>query len=480
MTQMHAPGPRSWLPTLGPMWSVWRFAREPLWRMQELFDRYGDIVSLDRTGSTRIFSSRENCTGTVFVRGPDNIEIVETDSQLFHRSAVSGSVFPHRSSSGRKRNLLDWGTGLFAVNDAEHLRLRRLLGPAFGRSRIQAQTKAVVEIVNRCVDSWEHGAIIDIHSMIKDLTLRIVSMFIFGREFGLDSRLARAQIASLASVISPLVLLAQYDFRGLPYSRFLDNVAILRDESLRIIREQRSSGEQGDGLLAAMMSGEAELSDPQIVGHLGVFLAAGHETTAFAISAALLLLALHPDVAHEVAEEVRADSRGGFDDPTQMRRLPALAGVINEVLRLLPPAPWTARETTASTELSGVKIATGTEVIPAIFHTHRLPAIWDEPACFRPHRWRKIRPSPYEFNPFGGGSRICIGRTFAQFEMSLILSTILSRFGFDLVAPTVDPCMSVTMSFRAPLMMRVQKGPNWGTRNVAAEGGIRRYVHLDS
>ena len=173
------------------------------------------------------------------MRGPRNLEFVETNPALFHRSAVSGSVFPSRPAGERKNKLLDWGTGLFAVNDDEHVRLRRLLGPAFGRSQIKERTAEVVDTINRTIDGWDDGAVVDIHAAIRDLTLRIVSLFIFGKELGLDSRLARSQIASLESVTSPWVLLAQYDFPGLPYRRFLDNVVSLSDESNRLIREFR-------------------------------------------------------------------------------------------------------------------------------------------------------------------------------------------------------------------------------------------------
>ena len=127
----------------------------------------------------------------------------------------------------------------------------------------------------------------------------------------------------------------------------------------------------------------------------------------------------------------------------------------------------------------GYELEPGTELIPAIFHTQRMPEIWPEPAVFRPERWEAAEPSPYEFNPFGGGPRMCIGRNFAMMEMRLLLSLLLSRFRFEPCAARVDPCVSITMSLRSGLPMRVRKADGeWARGWSPAQGDIRRYVDL--
>ena len=131
---LAVPGPRSLMPILGPHLSTYRFAREPLSYMGELFSRYGDVVALDRRGGTRIFSSTSACKGTIFGRGPEFLKAVELGSLEYHRSAPSGRLYPIRPTSRRRGLLKHWATGLFAVNNDEHLLHRKILTPAFSPS----------------------------------------------------------------------------------------------------------------------------------------------------------------------------------------------------------------------------------------------------------------------------------------------------------------------------------------------------------
>jgi cytochrome P450 len=462
---------------------VLRFARDPLHRMSELFDAYGDVVALDRRGGTRIFSSREVCRGTIFGRGPEFLQAVELDPETFHRSATSGRVYPHGRTSARASKLHEWGTGLFAVNEDEHARHRKLLNPAFSRAAIEGWIPTFAEIALRLADAWEDGREIDLHDAMKEMTLRIATRSLFGEELGRQDALPIAAERSLAALISPGVILARLDWPGLPYRRFLDNVVALSEAAHRMVQQRREEGASGSDLLSTLIreasSDAAGLSDSDVVGHLGVLLAASHETTAFAISAALFLLSQHPRVANDVVDEVQATLRGGVPGPDQLRAMPLLERVINETLRLLPPAPWTARETSRGTSLLGLELEAGTELIPAIFHTHRMPERWSEPAAFLPERWQGEAPGPYAFNPFGGGPRMCIGRNFALVEMRLVLSLLLSRFRFETRPGRVDPCMSITMSFRSGLPMRLRKADGaWSAGWTAAEGDIHRYVAL--
>jgi cytochrome P450 len=451
--------------------------------MRELFDRYGDVVALDRRGDTRIFSSREVCRGTVFGRGPGFLRAVELDPEIYHRSALSGRLFPHGRFDARRDRLRDWGTGLFAVNGEEHARHRKLLNPAFSRGRIEGWIPTFAEIALRIADTWEDGQQIDVHEAMKEMTLRMATRALFGQELGSGSRLATSARDSFSAVISPGVLAAQLDLPGLPYRRFLDDVVAFSDEGHRLLAERRAEGATGADLLSSLIR-EADadatgLSDRDLVGHAGVLLVAGHETTAFALTVALLLLSQHPQVAAAVADEVQAALRGGVPEAARLRAMPLLEGVILESLRLLPPAPWTARETSRPTTLLGFDLEEGTEVIPAIFHTHRMPELWPEPDAFRPERWAAAAPTPYEFNPFGGGPRMCIGRNFALMEMRLLLALLLGRFRFEPCQARVDPCMSVTMSLRSGLPMRIRKADGaWEQGWAPVRGDIHRYVDL--
>lgn len=475
---LSVPGPISRLPGVGPALAVLRFARDPLERMEELFTRYGDIVSLDRRGGTRIFSSRETCRGTIFGRGPEFLRVVELDGTSFHRSATTGRIFPRGEADSRRDKLRECGTGLFAVNGAEHARHRKSLSPAFSNRNVEEWIPAFSEIALRTADSWQESQEIDLYDELKDITLRCATLSLFGRELGLTSPIAVAAEETLRALISPSVLFAQWDLPGFPYRGLLDNVGKFSEEAHNIVAQRRSEGARGNDLLSILIR-QTGLSDREVVGHAGVLLAAGHETTAFAITIALFLLAQHPEVASHVAEEVHGTLRGGIPSPDDLRSMPLLERVINESLRLLPPAPWTARETSRRTSVLGYELETGTELVLAIFHTQRMPEIWQEPTCFRPDRWESTTPNPYEFNPFGGGARTCIGRNFAMMEMRLLLSLLLNRFRFELSPTPVDLSVSITMSLTSGLGVRVRKADgNWKRERSPASGNIHRYVTL--
>ena len=315
-----------------------------------------------------------------------------------------------------------------------------------------------------------------------EVTIRIATLSLFGKEYGRDTPLVRAQENSLASVISPSVIFAQWDIPGAPYRRFLDNVVSLNDETQKIIDACRQHPQGANDLLTTLVKSAPTtgLTDEQIIGHVGVLLAASHETTAFATTVALLLLTQHPAIAADLVEEINGKLRGAEPDAQLLREMPLLDSIVNESLRLLPPAPWTARESVAPSTLLDYEIEPGTELIPSIFHTHRMPEIWPDADHFKPERWSSCNPSPYEFNPFGGGPRMCIGRNFATVGMRLILSTFLSRFRVECTENRVDPCMSITMSFRSGVPVRVFKSDGQWIRNFkAVTGDIRRYVQLN-
>ena len=483
---LSAPGPSGGLPWLGPNLAKLRFARDPLGRMSELFEQYGDVVSLARSGGTQIFSSHPNCPGTIFGRGPEFLRAVELDHKALGRSATSGRLFPHNKTGPRNQALREWGTGLFAVNEDEHAHHRRMLSPPFSRASVEGWVPAFAEVTGRIASSWELGEVVDIHDAMKDITLRIVTRSLFGEELGRASALAIAQEQSLLAMISPGVLAARVDLPGFPYRRFLDHAVTLSQEAHELVARRREEGADGPDVLSTLIRASAGnsdgMTDAQIVGHAGVMMAAGHETTAFACSFVLFLLSQHPAVASDVVDEIKSVLRGATPGPAELRSMPLLENVILEALRLMPPAPWTAREASCQTSILGFDLEPGTELVPSIFHTHRMPEYWPDASAFKPQRWEAPQPSPYEFNPFGGGPRMCIGRNFAMMEMRAILSFLLSRFRFESCSEVpIQPYVSITMSFQGGLPMRVESADSsWEDGWKPVPGDIHRFVDLRS
>ncbi len=179
------------------------------------------------------------------------------------------------------------------------------------------------------------------------------------------------------------------------------------------------------------------MTDDEVADNLLTFIAAGHETTAVALSWTLRLLAEHPPLADRLRDEVAALTAGNPLAPAQIARLTLTRQVVQEAMRLYPPAAALVRRATRDVTLAGLPVAAGTAVYVPIYALHRRAALWPDPDRFDPERFApdQVRARHrYAYLPFGGGPRICIGAGFAMLEAVAILATLLPAI--DLARPT--------------------------------------------
>jgi cytochrome P450 family 110 len=194
---------------------------------------------------------------------------------------------------------------------------------------------------------------------------------------------------------------------------------------------RRSPYHMGSDILSLLMSARDEtgqpMSDAELHDELFTLLIAGYETTATAIAWALYWIHRHPQVSEKLLAEL--NQLGKAPDPTALVQLPYLTAVCNESLRLFPVATLTfPREVKESVELMGYQLEPGTRVYGCIYLTHQCPGLYPNPKLFKPERFLERQFSPYEFLPFGGGARRCIGEALAQFELKLVIATLLSHY----------------------------------------------------
>jgi cytochrome P450 len=213
-------------------------------------------------------------------------------------------------------------------------------------------------------------------------------------------------------------------------------------------------------ILSLMMAATDEsgqpMSDEELRDELVTLLIAGHETTATSIAWALYWIHRHTEVQEKLLQEL--DTLGDNPDPNVVLRLPYLNAVCSETLRLYPVATLALNRVVKSPlEIMGYKFEPGTLLVPCIYLTHHREDIYPEPKQFKPERFLDRQYAPYEYLPFGGGNRRCIGLAFALFEMKIVLATLLSHWQMEL--PDSKPVL--------PVRKGALLGPSQGVRMVA-------------
>ncbi len=460
------------VPVLGWRGNLLQFFRDPVGYMAPLRRAHGDLVPFVRGGAGPVLA-REATAGTVFAFGPACLQAVWSQMGVFHSTRVPG---PPESRSFERLT-----SGLFNMNDEKHRAQRRLIQPAFHRARLDGYHATMVAFTERAIEGFRAGETRDLSEEMTRLTLAIANRTLFGQDPTPGALGIGGQIQEILDLsISPLSVVP-LDLPFSPRRRLVAAAARLEGDLRAMLADKRAAG-RGDDVLATLLAtrdegGEA-LSEDELIGQLFILFLAGHDTTRSAIVWTLLLLAQHPEVLAGVRDELHGVLGGAAPGTEQIPRLSLLDRVIKESLRLFPPAPFTGRITVQPTALGGVDLPAGTEVIISPYCLHRDPDLYPEPLRFRPDRWEKLAPSPFEYAPFGAGPRMCIGAGFATLEMKIVLSILLQRFGFELPpGARVDRRTTLVMSPRRGLPMRL-RAPGAVSRPVRVRGNVREMVDL--
>lgn len=482
-SRLGVPGPRA-MPLVGPLGNVGLFVADPLKYVGRLFAEYGPLAALVFGRSTWLVATRPRPPGTVFLYGAELNRELFSQHGRYHKSALSGPLYPQGEPSERRRPLQRLFTGLFGVNDDLHKEQRRLLMPAFHKKRIEGYRDDMVQVTEDVLAGFRVGETRDVSRDMNELTLRIVTRTLFGQDL-------RQRGVSIGRHVQRWLDLFKYagalplDWPGLPYRRWLDASHAIDAAMLDIIADKRPrAGAEPDilsALLAARDENGATLSEDELIGHASVLFAAGHETSSNALCWTLALLSQHPHVSAALHDELSGRLRGAAPSVADLGELPFLDRVVKESLRLLPPAPFNHRIAAEDSELGGYFIPRGTELISSVYHTHRMPELYPEPARFDPGRWEGFDPGPYAYSPFGAGARTCIGMSFALMEIKIVLAILLQRF--RLAPPPyerVDHSISITLRPKPGLRMRVfEQDREFAASAQRLTGDLTRMVQFD-
>jgi cytochrome P450 len=330
---------------------------------------------------------------------------------------------------------------LLVLEGAKHRRERRLMTPAFHGQRMLAWADTIAAAVVRGTSGWRAGQTVVVRDTMAALSLEVILEAVFGD--GLQDLRGAVEIVRdyTRRVSGPLffIPLLQKDLGpigpGRGFQRSKRTTERLLGDQIDIRRHEGTEGRSD--VLSALVDARDEdgqgLTDGEVLDELRTLIAAGHETGATALAWALHWIQSHPDVERRLREELDGFDGGAAD----LAGLPWLGAVCDETLRICPPTPNASRMVEEPFEVCGYRLPPGTRIAVCAYLTHRDPELYPDPARFDPERFLEREYGRHEFHPFGGGSRRCIGSTFAIFQMRIALATLLGHWRFGPVEKEV-------------------------------------------
>ncbi len=345
-------------------------------------------------------------------------------------------------------------TGSLLLADSDSwLHQRKLMLPAFHKERLDAYAAAMAEESERAIARWQSGERRDIHSDMMRLTLQIVTRTLFGLDFSDAVEVAERLIDAVmdefnSRIASPIRF--RYPLPSLRTLRLYRAMKELDEIAYTAIRERRRNP-QGD--LMSMLVGASDedgtpMTDREVRDACLAIFFAGHETTACLLSWTWYVLASREDIERRLLAELSEAAAHSSPPAGLIERLPYMQNVLNEALRLYPPAYAFGRAALRDTRVGDHEVKAGQTVVMSPWAMHRDARFWDEPERFDPDRWRgnlAARLPRFTFFPFSTGPRRCVGSSFAMLEATIAIATILPRFKLSSPPAVVVPAPSITL-----------------------------------
>ena len=381
---------------------AWTLA--PTWLMEQCARRFGPTFTITFAPSGRRL---------VFVSDPQAVKDVMT---------APGDVAPSAAGQSPVAPVMGHNS-VVVLTGPEHMRQRKLLLPPFHGERMREYESTIVAATRQEMASWPLGRPMRLHPATRRITLEVILAAIFGVDAERMGPLRRA-IGNLLNPGQTLVLLqvaltgprTDVPPRGLAGALAALDRLVYAEIDLR--REQPDLHERTDILSLLLQARDEDgqpMRDEELRDELVTLLLAGHETTATSVAWAIERLVRHPGVLERLVRELD----GGDEE--------YLEATVNETLRVRPVVPIVVRVLERDLQVGDMLLPAGTRVAPCVYLTNRNPSVYEQPREFRPERFLGRAPDTFSWIPFGGGIRRCIGASFAQLEMRLILRTMLGE-----------------------------------------------------
>jgi cytochrome P450 len=389
-----------------------RYMNDTYGYLSECARRYGDPFTVPTLGGPLVYTADPEAVRQIFSADPDRFD-VWTPEVL---APVVGD------------------TSLLLVSGARHRRDRKLLMPPFHGARMRAYGRVMAEAASRVAARWRTGERVVALDAMQEISLEVILRAVFGVRDPARVECYRRVIAAINQTAHPAFLFFRFlrrEFGGRgPWAKFLRDRARLDALIFEEIAQRRAPGtetEARDDVLSLMMAARHDdgsaMSDAELRDELLTLVLAGHETTAVTLAWALYWLHRDNDARARLLDEV--DALGRDPEPDALAGLPFLDAVCNETLRLNPVVAEVVRLLREPFELRGYTLPAGAALAASISLVHEREEVFPDPRSFRPARFLGRKYSPFEFIPFGGGARRCLGAAFAGYEIRVVLATLL-------------------------------------------------------
>ncbi|MBJ7521123.1 MAG: cytochrome P450 [Solirubrobacteraceae bacterium] len=401
-------------------------------------------------------SCRRRYGGPFTIRLAGNVPfVVLTDPEHVKEFFAVAPDVLHPGEGGKVLGPIMGRHSVLLLDEDAHMEQRKLMLPAFHGEKMAALTGLLEEVTERAIASWPRDEEVALHPRLQAVTLEVILRAVFGFDEGARLDQMRTLLERyLIEGVHPAVMLPPLHWDlgpRSPWGRFsrtrAETLALLGRE----VAERRASGGESDDVLSMFLAAEhsdgSPMRDEEIVDELMTLLVAGHETTASSLSFACADLVRNPGVYDRLTAAIDA----GEDE--------YLDATITEALRRRPVLPFSQpRLAVKPVEVGGRRYEPGVALTAGIYLIQHDPSIYPEPYAFRPERWLDQRPGTYTWLPFGGGRRRCLGASFAQLEMKVVLRELLRQTTLSSSAPpertarrhiTVTPERGARVTLRA-------------------------------
>ncbi|HAC62090.1 MAG TPA: cytochrome P450 [Cyanothece sp. UBA12306] len=418
------------------LWDTLGLIFNPLPNLEKYRNRYGDIYSSPGLAAF---------PGSIIIGSPQGIEeLFNLDPNLLDCGT---------SNAGLKPLLGD--QSILQLDGNPHQQRRKLLMPSFHGQRLQTYGNTIIEITQTIINEWQKDHQFYMREITQEITLRIILRVVFGLDKGTQYDELRQRFSKFLDLFNAplytIFLFLPYLQKDLgqwsPWGNFQhqkQTIYHLLDQEI----DQRKKDQDGEDILSLLLSATDEegnhLSKAEIMDELVTLLFAGHETTAVSLAWAFYWIHSQPDVYHNLMDELATINLD--TEPTEIVKLPYLSAVVSETLRIYPSVIFAfSRTLKTPIEFMGYSLDKGVALSPCVYLVHHHPDFYPDSKKFKPERFLERQFSPYEFIPFGGSNRRCLGYALALYEMKLVLATVLKQVKLKLV--NSQPILPVRRGF---------------------------------